>query len=231
ALSGALAVFCAAMLVRAFADSTPTPAPARTRAWPWALGLAVSAGLTLWLHNTGVFAALGIWTGMTLGLLTAAPGPRRPQALAVGLAGIGALLVWSPLVPMLIEQSAAMARLAYWIRFSPRDTKSAWTVIAGAPLLHYPVALLVLAGFVWLWRRARAHFWLMLCTMALPVLALAGYSYLVKPMFLSRLFLWLGPPGMVLAALGVATLPARVRAPAVAVMLALSLYAVLGFYR
>jgi len=57
-------------------------------------------------------------------------------------------------------------------------------VVAGAPLLHYPAALLVLLGFVWLWRRARAHFWLMLCTMALPVLALAGYSYFVKPVFL-----------------------------------------------
>jgi mannosyltransferase len=109
ALAGALAVFCAAMLVRVLAASAParTRTHASARAWPWALGLALCAGLTMWLHDTGVFAALGIWTGMTLGLLLAAPGPRRPQALAVGLAGIGALLVWSPFVPMLVEQSAA----------------------------------------------------------------------------------------------------------------------------
>ncbi|WP_036169191.1 hypothetical protein [Massilia sp. 9096] len=233
ALAGALAVFCAAMLVRVLAApaSARASAHATARAWPWALGLALAAGLTLWLHNTGVFAALGIFTGMTLGLCLATPGPRRPQALAVGAAGLGALLVWSPFMPMLFKQSAAMSHLAYWIRFAPRDVKSAWTVVAGAPPLHYPVALLVLTGFMWLWRRSRAHFWLMLCTMALPVLALAGYSWLVKPVFLSRLFLWLGPAGMVLTALGVAALPARLRAPAVAALLALSAIAVQGFYR
>lgn len=231
ALAGSLAVFCAAMLVRALA----TPAHARThrhtRPWRWIAGLALSAGLTMWLHNTGIFAALGIWTGMTLGLLLAAPGPRRPQVLALGLAGLGALLVWSPFVPMLIEQTASMAQLSYWIRFSPRDVKSAWTVIAGAQLLHYPVALLVLLGFAWLWKRARAHFWLLACVLTLPILALAAYSALVKPLFLSRLFLWLGPLGMVLAALGLNQLPTRWRLPAVIVMLALSAYAVLGFYR
>lgn len=239
ALAGSLAVSCAAMLVRVLASSSsasasaPASAPARAsaRAWPWALGLALSTGLTMWLHNTGVFAALAIWAGMTLGLCLTTPGPRRPQALAVGAAGLGALLVWSPFVPMLLQQSAALTRLAYWLRFSPHEAKAAWTVVAGAPLLHYPAALLVLSGFVWLWRRSRAHFWLMLCTMALPVLALAGYSWLVKPVFLSRLFLWLGPAGMVLATLGVTALPARVRAPAVAAMLALSMIAVLGFYR
>jgi len=131
ALAGALAVFCAAMLVRVRVLAVPAqaPAPARmpayTRAWPWVLGLALSAGLTMWLHDTGAFAALGIWTGMTLGLCLATPGPHRPQALAVGAAGIGALLVWSPFVPMVIEQSAAMARMAYWLRFSPHEAKAA----------------------------------------------------------------------------------------------------------
>jgi mannosyltransferase len=237
ALAGSLAVFCAAMLVRVLASPapvhtrTPAYANANASARAWALALALCAGLTLWLHNTGVFAALGIWSGMTLGLLLATKGPRRPQALAVALAGAGALLVWSPFIPMLFEQNAAMAHLSYWVRFSPRDTKAAWTVIAGAPSLHYPAALLVLFGLAWLWRRARAQFWLLLCVLTLPVLALAGYSWLVKPLFLSRLFLWLGPAGMVLAALGVATLPARWRAPVVAAILALSLFAVLGFYR
>jgi uncharacterized membrane protein len=223
ALAGSLAVYCAAMLVRALAT--------RTRPLAWVTGLAVSAGLTMWLHNTGVFAAFGIWTGMTLGLLLATPGPRRPQVLAVGLAGIGALLVWSPFIPMLLAQSASMTHLSYWIRFSPRDTKAAWTVIAGAQMLHYPVALLVLLGFAWLWRRARPHFWLLACVLTLPILALAGYSWMVKPVFLSRLFLWLGPTGMVLAALGSARLPGRWRLPAVIVVLALSAYSVLGFYR
>jgi hypothetical protein len=223
ALVGSLAVGCAAMLVRALA--------ARTRPWAWVIGLALSAGLTMWLHNTGVFAAFGIWTGMALGLLLATPGPRGPQVLPVCLAGLGALLVWSPFVPMLLEQSAAMTHLSYWIRFAPRDAKAAWTVIAGAPVMHYPAALLVLLGFASLWKRSRAHFWMLACVLALPILALATYSWLVKPVFLSRLFLWLGPLGMVLAAAGVARLPRRWRLPAVVAVLALSAYSVLGFYR
>ncbi|WP_413674012.1 hypothetical protein ACEN9H_05325 [Massilia cellulosiltytica] len=224
ALAGSLAVFFAGMLVLSFVRPDP-------RRWYWMTGLAVSTGLTMWLHNTGVFAALGMWTGMTIALLAGTPGPRRPQILAVAAAGIGALLVWSPFVPMLIKQNAAMAHLAYWIRFTPRNVTAAWTVISGGQVLHYPVALLVLLGFVWLWQRARAHFWLLACVLVLPILALAGYSYVVKPVFLSRLFLWLGPLGMALTALGVARLPSRWRLPAVAVVLALSAHAVLGFYR
>ena len=224
ALAGSLAVFFASMLVLSFVRPD-------ARRWPWIVGLAVSAGLTMWLHNTGVFAAFGVWTGITVALLACTPGPRRPQILAVALAGIGALLVWSPFVPMLVKQNAAMAHLSYWIRFTPRNVTAAWTVISGGQVLHYPVALLVLLGFAWLWRHARAHFWLLACVLALPILALAGYSYLVKPVFLSRLFLWLGPLGMVLTALGVVRLPSRWRLPAAAVVLALSAYAVPGFYR
>ena len=224
ALAGSLAVFFAGMLVLSFMRPD-------ARRWRWIIGLAVSAGLTMWLHNTGVFAALGLWTGMTAALLAGTPGPRRPQILAVGLAGIGALLVWSPFFPMLVRQNAAMAHLSYWIRFTPRNVTAAWTVISGGQVLHYPVALLVLLGFAWLWLRARAHFWLFACVLVLPILALAGYSYFVKPVFLSRLFLWLGPLGMVLTALGVVRLPSRWRLSATAAVLALSAYAVLGFYR
>jgi mannosyltransferase len=87
ALAGSLAIFFAAMLVRAFAPQfspqfaaqAPTTPP---RLWTWVAGLAISAGLTLWLHNTGVFAAFGIWTGMVVALLAATPGPRARQALA-----------------------------------------------------------------------------------------------------------------------------------------------------
>lgn len=228
ALTGSLAVFFGGMLVLAFAR--PAGA-ARAHLWRWVAGLAIAAGLTMWLHNTGVFAALGLWTGMTVGLLAAAPGPRRPQVLALTCAGIGALLVWSPFVPMLVRQNAAMAHLSYWIRFTPRNAGAAWTVISGGQVLHYPVALLVLLGFAWLWKHARAHFWFAACVLALPILLLAGYSYFVKPVFLSRLFLWLGPLGMVLLALGIVQLSARLRLPAVAVVLALSAYAVAGFYR
>lgn len=224
ALSGSLAVFFSSMLLLELLRP-------QGRLRLWILGLALSAGVTLWLHNTGMFAAFGIWTGMTAALLLAAPGPRRPQILAVALAGIGALLVWSPFVPMLVKQSAAMAKLSYWIQFKPAATIAAWSVISGAPVMHYPVAAFVLAGFAWLWQRARLHFWHLLCVLALPVLALAAYSLLVKPVFLSRLFEWLAPLGMVLLALGIYSLRPRWRWPAAALILVLSAYSVQNFYR
>jgi uncharacterized membrane protein len=227
ALAGMLAVFCSCMLVLELGR----PGATQRRTWPWIGGLAVSASLTLWLHNTGIFAAFGIWTGMTAGLLLSTQGPRGRQALAVGLAGLGALLLWSPFLPMLLRQSAAMAQLSYWIRFNPGKIAAAWTVMSGAQVMHYPILALVLLAFAWLWRRARPHFWLLGCTMALPILALAAYSLAVKPVFLARLFEWLAPLTMVLAALGIAILRRPWRLPALAVVLALSMWSVLSFYR
>jgi uncharacterized membrane protein len=228
ALSGSLAVFFSCLLL---AELARPVAASKRRLWGSVAGLALSAGVTLWLHNTGVFAAFGIWSGMTLALLLSVRGGRGRQALLLSAAGVGALLVWSPFIPMLAKQSAAMAKLSFWVKFKPGDVKAAWSVISGWPLMHYPVAALVLAGFWWLWRRSRVHFWHLLCVMALPILAMAGYSYFVKPVFLSRLFEWLAPLGMVLLALGIATLHPRWRLPAVALVVALSAYSVASFYR
>jgi mannosyltransferase len=230
ALAGMLAVFCSCMLVLAL-GRPDAPGAAQPRLWPWIAGLAVSASLALWLHNTGIFAAFGIWTGMAAGLLLSSPGPRGRQALALAAAGLGALLLWSPFLPMLLRQSASMAQLSYWIRFSPGKITSAWTVMSGAQVMHYPMLALVLLAYAWLWKRARPHFWLLACTMALPVLALAAYSLLVKPVFLARLFEWLAPLTMVLAALGIAVLRRSWRLPALAVVLALSAWSVRSFYR
>jgi len=228
ALAGSLAIFFAALLVRAFTPhATGTPA----RLWTCVGGLALSAGLTLWLHNTGVFAAFGIWSGLVAGLLLATPGPRGRQALAVGLAGVGALLVWSPFVPMLLRQQAAMAKLSFWVAFHAKGMIAAWTVISGGQVLHYPAFLLVLLGFAWLWRHGRAHFWQLGLTLALPIAAMGAYSFFIKPVYLSRLFLWLGPLGMVLVALGIASLRPRWRLPVLALIVVLSGWSTLNFYR
>jgi hypothetical protein len=234
ALSGMLAMFFSCMLVAELAGPG-VPGASHRRLWTWVAGLAVSASLTMWLHNTGVFAAFGIWTGMTIGLLLARPGtqagPRRRQAVAVGLAGAGALLLWSPFLPMLLRQNAALAQLSYWIRFEPRRMTGAWTVMSGGQLMHYPVMALVLLAFAWLWKRSRPHFWQLAFTIALPILALGAYSYLVKPVFLSRLFEWMAPLTMVLAALGIASLRPPWRLPVLALVLALSAWEVTSFYR
>jgi hypothetical protein len=68
-------------------------------------------------------------------------------------------------------------------------------------------------------------------TIAVPILALGAYSYLVKPVFLSRLFEWMAPLTMVLAALGIASLRPSWRPLALALVLALSAWSVLSFYR
>jgi uncharacterized membrane protein len=238
ALAGMLAVFFACMLVAELAR-LPVARASQRRLWTWVIGLALSGSLTMWLHNTGVFAAFGIWAGMTIGLLLGASGtqagtqavPRKRQALAVGLAGAGALLLWSPFLPMLLRQNAAMAQLSYWVPFSPRKMTAAWTVMSGSQLMHYPVMALVLLAFAWLWKHARPHFWQLAFTIALPILALGAYSYLVKPVFLSRLFEWMAPLTMVLAALGIATLRPSWRPPALALVLVLSAWSVLSFYR
>jgi hypothetical protein len=230
ALSGMLAMFFSCMLVAELARPGG-PGASHRRLWTWVAGLAVSGSLTMWLHNTGVFAAFGIWTGMTAGLLLGTRGPHRRQAMAVGLAGAGALLLWSPFLPMLLRQNAAMDQLSYWIRFEPRKMTAAWTVMSGGQRLHYPVMVLVLLAFAWLWKRSRPHFWQLAFTIAVPILALGAYSYLVKPVFLSRLFEWMAPLTMVLAALGIATLRPSWRPLALALVLALSAWSVLSFYR
>lgn len=239
AFSGTLAVFFSSMLVLDLARASARPGTmaaiatpgGKGRLWTWVAELALSAGVTLWLHNTGVFAVFGLWTGMTAALLLATRGPRGPQVLAVGLAGLGALLVWSPFLPMLLKQSRTMSTLSYWIGFKPSDIIAAWSVISGAPIMHYPVAALVALAYAWLWRHARAHFWLLGCVMSLPILALAAYSHFVKSLFLSRLFEWLAPLGMVLLALGIHALRPRWRLPAVALVLLLSTWSTLAFYR
>jgi hypothetical protein len=230
ALAGMLAVFFSCMLVAELVRP-PLATASHRRLWTWVIGLALSGSLTMWLHNTGVFAALGIWTGMTVGLLLATPGPRKRQAAAVGLAGAGALLLWSPFLPMLLRQNAAMVQLSYWVPFSPRKMTAAWSVMSGGQLMHYPVMALVLLAFAWLWKRSRPHFWQLIFTIGLPILALGAYSYLVKPVFLSRLFEWMAPLTMALAAIGIATLRPSWRMPVLALVLALSAWGVQSFYR
>jgi hypothetical protein len=103
--------------------------------------------------------------------------------------------------------------------------------MSGSQLMHYPVMALVLLAFAWLWKHSRPHFWQLAFTIALPTLALGAYSYLVKPVFLSRLFEWMAPLTMALAALGIAALRPSWRLPVLALVLGLSAWSVLSFYR
>jgi hypothetical protein len=222
-LAASLAVFCSCMLL---ARLRRGQAP-----WGWAGALAGAAGATLWLHNTSMFIALGIWSGMVVSLLCLVPGRRREQALAVGLAGLLALLLWLPFLPTLLKASAGLARLAFWHPFHPHDLFAAWVLAAGGSALKWPAGLLGLAALAWLWHRRRG--WLachVVLVLGTAPLALAAYSWAVKPVFIPRLFEWQAPLVMALLALGVFALPARSRAPVAGLVVALSAAAIGALY-
>jgi hypothetical protein len=223
-LAASGAIFCSFMLI---VDSRSGRS---RRACVWAAGVAIAGGLTLWLHDTGVFIALGIWTGLGCAALARPPGSRRELLLLAGAAGLGALLVWLPFVPMFLKQGAGISKLAYWIEFVPSGTPSAWVLPAGGKPLKGPAAVLGLAGIIYLWRRRRDVAWHLLMVLALAPLAMAAYSFFIKPIFLPRLFEWLAPLMMALMALGAFALPSALRKPAVAIVLAASAWSLYRYY-
>jgi hypothetical protein len=222
ALGAALAIFCSFMLLK-------ESAAARAR-WRWAAGLGAGAGLTLWLHNTGAFVLLGIWSGLLCALWLLPVARRRAAVLYFAGAGLLAVALWLPFVPTFLAQGAAMARLDFWVRFHWPDLWSAWVLAAGGRPLKIPVALLVMLGLAFLWPRRRPIAVHSLAVLVVAPLAMAFYSYLVKPVFLPRLFEWLAAPMMALLALGVFALAPAWRKPAVALIVALSVYALQAYY-
>jgi hypothetical protein len=223
ALVASLAVFCSCMLLARLRYGGARP-------WGWAGALALAGGATLWLHNTSMFIALGIWAGMAVSLLLV-PGPRREQALAVGLAGLLALLIWLPFLPTLLEAWSGMARLTFWHRFHPHDLYAAWVLGAGGSAMKWPAVVLGVAGLAWLLRGGRG--WLachVVLVLAVAPLAVAAYSWVAQPIFTPRLFEWQAPLVMALLALGVFALPARARTPTVALVVALSGAAIHAFH-
>lgn len=226
ALTASAAVFCSGMLLARLRHDGGGGRP-----WGWAGALAVAGGATLWLHNTAMFIALGIWSAMVVSLLLLVPGRRREQALAVGLAGMLALLLWLPFLPTLLEAWSGMARLAFWHRFSPHDLFAAWVLGAGGSAMKWPAVALGIAGLAWLRRSSRTYLAChVVLVLAVAPLAVAAYSWLAKPIFVPRLFEWQAPLVMALLALGVFALPARARALAVALVVVLSATSIGAFH-
>jgi uncharacterized membrane protein len=227
-LTASIAIFGSFMLLAQIASAGPGQL-ADARSWRWVAGLSLATGLTLWLHNTGIFIALGIWTGLALSLLFAA-GNRRRAALLVAVAGLLAVLVWLPFLPTFIRQGTDMGTLDFWVKFRPLDLLSAWIAPAGGGLLAIPAVLLGFPGIVYLFRTDRLLACHLLILLAVAPLAMAAYSYFVKPIFLARLFEWMAPLVMALFALGVFALRPRMRKPAAALVVALSVISTCSIY-
>jgi 4-amino-4-deoxy-L-arabinose transferase-like glycosyltransferase len=224
AMAAAVATFCSFMLVQE-ALSLGKPR------WRWVVGLGAGAGLTLWLHNTGPFVLFAIWSGLLCAVWRQPVQARRAVLLAGGGAALLAAVLWLPYVPSFLAQGAGLARLDFWVRFRLADLFSAWVLAAGSRPLKIPVALLGMLGLAFLWPRRRPFAVQLLVLLAAGPLAISAYSYLVKPIFLPRLFEWLAAPMMALLALGVFALSPPWRRPAAALIVGLSAYALQGYYQ
>lgn len=201
-----------------------------------ATALAVSTGATLWMHDTGAVVALGIWAGLACTLLVHTRGQHGRQALVLGAAGLGAVAVFSPFLPLLALQASHVAATAFWVRAEPKDLVAAWYLVTGgsdSTLACFGV--LMLAGLAAAWRRCRPQALFVAIVLLLPLSAVLAFSFLVKPVFIDRLFEWMTPLAMMVAAIGaVAALPARAspawRVAAIAVTVGLSVKATAWFF-
>jgi hypothetical protein len=201
-LTASLAILFSLMLLRAISQHGGRERSSRSL-FPGVLGLGVSAGATLWLHNTAILICFGIWTGLVIALMFMVPGKRLGQAAAVAVPGVIALLIWSPFIPMFIKQNTGLSGLAFWIVTNWKDFLFALGLVAGGKLPLVPVSLLVMVGFAKLWRLDRASALHVAIALLLPLFIVLLYSYLRTPIFIDRLFEWAAPSVMALAAVGV----------------------------
>lgn len=195
--------------------------------------LAASTGATFWMHDTGVVVALGIWAGLAATLLVNTRGPHGRQALVLGAAGLGAVAVFAPFLPLLALQLSHFTGTAFWLRAKPEDLAAAWYLVTGgsdSTLACFGALMLV--GLVVAWKRGRPQALYVVVVLLLPLATVLAISFLVKPIFIDRLFEWMTPLAMMAAAIGaVVALSSRAwRIGLVAVAVGLSLKSTYWLY-
>jgi hypothetical protein len=171
-----------------------------------ALVLGVFTGCALWIHNTSLFIAFGIWCGLLLSLI-ALPGKQRFRDFAIyAAAGLLALVVWAPDVPLFLAQSRTFMGLAFWLTPKTRDLYSAWMLLLGENWLALAVSFALLA--LGLYRLARSAPVLALpiaAILLIPLYALLAVSFSLKPIYIQRLFAWMVPLAFLVIAYGMLT--------------------------
>lgn len=172
--------------------------------------LGASAGASLWIHNTSLFIAFGIWCGLALSLIATPAGQRLKNLGVFFAAGVLALFVWMPDIPLFLRQSRAFADLPFWLTPKPRDLYSAWLLLIGDDWLAFSLGLLLLAlGMAGLVRRAPALALTVAAILLVPLYVMLAISFSVKPIYIQRLFAWMVPLALVVAALGILTVTRR----------------------
>lgn len=201
-----VAILAAVVLVQRLHHDRGGAGGRRTWLGP-AIILGVSAGMGLWIHNTGFFIALGIWMGLALTIFLAPGGDRLRQLAIFFGAGVLALLIWAPYLPIFLDQSRSFMALAFWLTPKARDLYSAWMLLLGPnwPVLLLAVALLVV-GLYRLVRRAPALGLLTGAILLVPLYAVLAMSFSFKPIYIQRLFAWMVPLALAIMAFGLLTL-------------------------
>ena len=152
-----------------------------------ALVLGLFAGFALWIHNTSLFICLGIWLGLALTLVVTPSGDRARNFAIFFVAGVLALVVWAPGLPIFIEQSRAFAGLAFWLTPKTRDLYSAWMLILGDHWLALLLALVLLGlGIVSIGRRAPAHALVVAAILLVPLYLVLAVSFAIKPIYIRK---------------------------------------------
>ncbi|KRB56154.1 hypothetical protein ASE04_29100 [Rhizobium sp. Root708] len=201
-LTATLAIISSVALLRALITQLPGRLLVSPVLAP-AIALAASGGITLWLHNTAVFVAFGIWVGLGLSILVFLSGHRVKSLVVAAAAGVAALAIWAPYLPMYFWQSQRFTGLSFWVATSKLDFISAWVLASGGDIPAASAAILAAIGWFALWRADRATALNLLIVLFLPISIVLAISFTVKPIYISRLFEWLAPLVMLLVAVGI----------------------------
>ncbi|MBL0374408.1 hypothetical protein JJB09_20550 [Rhizobium sp. KVB221] len=170
------------------------------------LVLGLSTGCALWIHNTSLFIALGIWCGLGLSLIVTPAGQRLRNFAIFCAAGILALVIWAPYAPLFIEQSHAFSGLAFWLEPKTRDLYSAWMLLLGESWPAFSLSLVLLGFGIFRLARCGPVFALLAGAILLvPLYSVLMLSFAVKPIYIQRLFAWMVPLASLVIALGILT--------------------------
>ncbi|WP_143752306.1 glycosyltransferase family 39 protein [Burkholderia sp. SRS-W-2-2016] len=193
--------------------------------------LALTGALTLWLHNTAMFVVFGVWSGLLMTVVLDSE-KRAKRAAVIAVCGCAAFLLWTPYLPFLLYQSRNVAS-HFWLQLHWQELPGAWSLATGGKWAFAPMFLLALLG---LGKIARHRFSLavhLMCVLLVPFTVVVTISYLLRPIFMDRLFAWMGPQVVALTAVGVFVVLKRPasRIAAVVLIVVLSVAQVVKFYR
>jgi 4-amino-4-deoxy-L-arabinose transferase-like glycosyltransferase len=173
--------------------------------------LGLFAGLGLWIHNTGFFIALGIWTGLFASLPWILRDERLKALKIFFGAGLLALALWLPYLPIFLEQSRRFSNQAFWLIPSARDLYSAWMLLLGGHWAALALAIALLGiGVFRLSRQWPGVAILIASILVLPLYTLLAVSFAWKPIYIQRLFDWMVPLGLTVVGIGLLTFTRRV---------------------